>query len=211
MSAVAVEDFSGDWSGTYHSITYNMSGNLYISLTQNGNSVGGTFTLKGAICGAIENWTVKGNVTKNILSFDASGICGGRDILFKASQGVLTENKISGGWTTYESGAWHGVTTYNVSRSINNINATAGTGGTIIPAGKVSVTAGTDQIFNILPDNGYKILDVIVDGVSIGAEASYTFTNVSADHTIMATFETAPNSIGSMVPSILMPLLLNDE
>jgi hypothetical protein len=194
MSAVVVEDFSGDWSGRYHSITYQMNGNLYIRLTQNGTSIGGTFTLIGAICGAIENWTLNGKVTGNILSFEASGNCGGRNILFKASQGVLTENTISGSWTTYEEGAWHGEATYNVTRSINYINTTAGTGGAIVPSGNVSVPAGTDQTFNILPDNGYKILNVVVDGVSIGAKNSYTFYDVSANHTIMATFKTAPNN-----------------
>ena len=38
--------------------------------------------------------------------------------------------------------------------------------------------------------------DVLVDGVSVGAVASYTFTNVRADHTISATFQRS--AVGDM-------------
>ena len=74
------------------------------------------------------------------------------------------------------------------TRSINYINATAGTGGRIIPAGKISVNAGTDKTFQIVANNGYQILEVKVDGVSVGAKTSYTFTKVSANHTIFGNF-----------------------
>ena len=46
-----------------------------------------------------------------------------------------------------------------------------------------------NQTLTILPDSGYKIKDVKVDGVSVGAVSSYTFNNVTSDHTISATFE----------------------
>ena len=69
------------------------------------------------------------------------------------------------------------------------INAVTGTGGKIYPSGRVSVVAGDSQTFTITPDTGYKIKDVIVDGKSVGAISSYTFTNVSSDHTITASFE----------------------
>ena len=47
---------------------------------------------------------------------------------------------------------------------------------------------GGNATFTIAPNPYYKIVDVIVDGVSQGAIASYTFTNVTADHVITATF-----------------------
>ncbi|MEM7828620.1 MAG: choice-of-anchor Q domain-containing protein, partial [Candidatus Aenigmatarchaeota archaeon] len=68
------------------------------------------------------------------------------------------------------------------------ITATAGTGGTISPAGQVRVPVNTDQTFTITPDVCYNISDVIVDGQSIGIQGSYTFTNVQTDHTISASF-----------------------
>ena len=69
------------------------------------------------------------------------------------------------------------------------ITATAGANGTISPNGSVIVTEGTDQTFTITPNNGYHIEDVLVDGASVGAVRSYTFTDVQANHTITATFE----------------------
>jgi len=68
------------------------------------------------------------------------------------------------------------------------ITATAGAGGTIAPSGTVTVEYGKDQTFTITPNTGYHILDVKVDGSSVGAVSTYTFTNVTANHTIEATF-----------------------
>ncbi|MEM4531555.1 MAG: M12 family metallo-peptidase, partial [Thermofilaceae archaeon] len=80
-----------------------------------------------------------------------------------------------------------------VSSGVTNhvIIATAGPGGTISPSGEVTVPHGGSQTFTITPDTGYKIKDVLVDGSSVGAVSSYTFQNVTADHTIHATFEAA--------------------
>jgi hypothetical protein len=53
------------------------------------------------------------------------------------------------------------------------------------------VNAGADQTFTITPNNGYEIQDVAVDGVSMGAISSYSFNDVSADHSIVVTFQPA--------------------
>jgi hypothetical protein len=72
-----------------------------------------------------------------------------------------------------------------------SINATAGPGGSISPSGKVYVDCGASQTFDIAPDGKcHFIQDVLVDGVSVGPVASYTFTDVQADHTIDASFGT---------------------
>jgi len=69
------------------------------------------------------------------------------------------------------------------------IQASAGPGGTISPAGAVEVPYGADQSFTITPNQGYHIADVLVDGISQGPIGSYTFRGVSAPgHTISATF-----------------------
>ena len=47
---------------------------------------------------------------------------------------------------------------------------------------------GANQSYLIVPSPGYHVADVLVDGVSQGALTSYTFTNVTAGHTISATF-----------------------
>jgi len=68
------------------------------------------------------------------------------------------------------------------------IAASAGAGGSITPGGNVSVACGGEQAFAIAPDGCHTIADVLVDGVSVGAVASYTFSGVTADHTIAASF-----------------------
>lgn len=68
------------------------------------------------------------------------------------------------------------------------ITATANAGGTISPSGSVSVANGATQVFTITPDCGYEITDVLVNGASVGAVTSYTFTNVQSDQTIQVIF-----------------------
>ena len=68
------------------------------------------------------------------------------------------------------------------------IAATTGEGGSITPNGDVSVKEGASQTFAVAADNGYEIADVLVDGSSVGAVESYTFSDVKANHTISASF-----------------------
>ena len=68
------------------------------------------------------------------------------------------------------------------------ITATADEHGTIEPAGTVTVPKGESKTFTITPDSGYRIKDVLVDGVSVGAVSTYTFEDVVENHTIHATF-----------------------
>jgi probable HAF family extracellular repeat protein len=79
------------------------------------------------------------------------------------------------------------------------ITATAGSGGSISPSGNVIVYYGESQSFSIIPDKYYRILDVIVDGVSVDSLKQYTFENVTTDHIITATF--ALTNIGVESPN----------
>jgi hypothetical protein len=69
------------------------------------------------------------------------------------------------------------------------VTAKAGNNGKISPTGAVSVTAGGSQTFTVTPDANYIVDDVKVDGKSVGPQTTYTFTGVSADHSIEATFK----------------------
>ncbi len=78
------------------------------------------------------------------------------------------------------------------------ISATAGTGGTISPAGNTTVTEGDSLLYTIISNTCYGIRDVLVDNVSVGAVSTYSFTNVQANHTINASFEpTGPYTISA--------------
>ncbi len=72
------------------------------------------------------------------------------------------------------------------------ITATAGANGTITPSGAITANAGESMTFTIAANSGYQIATVLVDGTDMGAIASYEFTNISADHSISATFEEEP-------------------
>jgi hypothetical protein len=93
------------------------------------------------------------------------------------------------------------VTTYTFSNVVANhtiaatfvaqtstVTASAGTGGTISPTGTTSVNYGANQTYTITPSTGYSVASVTVDGASVGAITAYTFSNVTANHTITATF-----------------------
>lgn len=73
----------------------------------------------------------------------------------------------------------------------HTILATAGAGGSFNTGTYVFVPVGESAGFTIIPDKGYAIADVLVDGKSVGAVSSYIFTDVRADHTISATFKAA--------------------
>ncbi len=68
------------------------------------------------------------------------------------------------------------------------ITASAGPHGSITPEGLVSFVYGSDQSFTITPDAHYHVKDVLVDGVSVGPVTSYTFREVTIDHSITASF-----------------------
>lgn len=84
------------------------------------------------------------------------------------------------------------ITPKNVAVESYDITATAGEGGKItaegLADGKVSVTEGESATFTIAANDGYEVSDVKVDGTSVGKRTSYTFENVTAAHTIEATF-----------------------
>ncbi len=68
------------------------------------------------------------------------------------------------------------------------ITASASANGSISPSGAVAVAQGANQGFTITANSGFHVADVLVDGGSVGAVTSFTFTNVTANHTIAASF-----------------------
>lgn len=76
-----------------------------------------------------------------------------------------------------------------VEQIVYTISASCGAGGSISPKGDTRVPANTDATYVFTPDPGYRVKDVIVDGNSYGALASYTFPQVGRDHAIYVVFE----------------------
>lgn len=67
-----------------------------------------------------------------------------------------------------------------------------GSGGTISPSGSNTVTPGNSLTVSISPWNGYQVSDVKIDGISVGAVTSYTFSALSKDSVVIASFRIIP-------------------
>src|SRR5262249_35052283 len=66
--------------------------------------------------------------------------------------------------------------------------------GDISPSGTVMLNQNENQTFTITPHAGYAVKRISVDGADAAVGPSYTFTNVTANHTISVAFAipTAP-------------------
>jgi hypothetical protein len=71
--------------------------------------------------------------------------------------------------------------------------------GSILPSGTIQVPYGSAASFTNRPSSWHHVATVAVDGVSIGAPPVYTFTNVTAEHTILAGF--AADTVLSNTPA----------
>jgi hypothetical protein len=100
----------------------------------------------------------------------------------------------TGTWLDTYPKQWGGYTNLNLKVAISyTITASAGANGSITPSGAVKVDYGFDQAFTITAATDYLIKELLVDGVAVPAAADktsypYTFTNVTANHTIQASF-----------------------
>ena len=207
LAVADANDFIGNWQGSWYSDLAPKSGDLSVNITQqSGTTLSGRLTITKTDCGTLSNLVLSGSVSgKNINWVSASADCDGSNNTLRFVDGTLNGNSISGNYNVYSDGEFWDSGTYLLTRAINIITTSAGEGGTISPSGGVSVNAGSNQTFHFIPDAGYRVLDVTVDGSSVGRNTSYTFTNVSANHTIMVTFTPAPQ----VMPWI--PLLLLDD
>lgn len=82
------------------------------------------------------------------------------------------------------------------------ITVTAGEHGSVTP-GTVEIQQGKSQTFTITPDSNYEIESMKVDGSAVTVSTSYTFTNVTANHTLEVTFKekAAPTPTPTAVPT----------
>lgn len=74
------------------------------------------------------------------------------------------------------------------SGNVATITASASSGGAIYPNGTITITAGGSKYYSIEPSAGYRIDNVYVDGVAQGAITSYTFSSITASHSIAVYF-----------------------
>ena len=82
----------------------------------------------------------------------------------------------------------------SISAQTYRILSSATTGGTVSPNGTTTIDSGSNKTYYISAEDGYMISDVSVDGLSLGEIDYYEFQNITANHTIIASFEEIPIS-----------------
>jgi hypothetical protein len=153
-----------------HSISATFSLNTY-TITVSAGSNGSITPVTGSVnCGSNATYTISPNACYSIQDVVVDGV----------SQGATSSYTFTNVQTNHSISASFVLNTYNIT-------VTAGSNGSITPA-TGSVNCGSNATYTIIPNACYSIQDVVVDGVSQGAVGTYTFTNVTAAHSISATF-----------------------
>lgn len=158
-------------AGSSHAITWTASDNVGVTAVDLAYSTDGGASYPNAIATGLANSGTYAWSVPNIASATVRVRATARDA--------------AGNSGTAASGA-----SFTIDRW--TITASAGAGGGISPTGAVGVAQGASQVFAITANSGYQVASVTVDGSPVGAVTSYTFTNVTASHTIAAAFTALP-------------------
>jgi PKD repeat protein len=189
ITGYKVLDVLVDGSSVGNVTTYSFT-NVAASHTISATFTPNTYTIT-ATSGANGNVTPAGITTVNYGGSQAYAIT---PITGYKVLDVLVDGSSVGNVTTYSFTNVVASHTISATFAINTytITATSGANGNVTPAGITTVNYGGSQAYAITPITGYKVLDVLVDGSSVGNVTTYSFTNVAASHTISATF--TPNT-----------------
>jgi uncharacterized repeat protein (TIGR02543 family) len=174
--------WSGDLTGSANPASITIDGNKAVAATFTINTFtiiasagpGGSISPSGSVIvsyGASQGFAIAAGTGYHIVDVLVDGV----------SQGAVSSYTFSNVTADHVISASFAINTYTIT-------ASAGPNGAISPNGVVTVNYGASQGFNMTANVGYHVSGVLVDGVSVGAVASYTFTNVTANHTIAASF-----------------------
>jgi hypothetical protein len=104
--------------------------------------------------------------------------------------------------------------TANFSINQHTITSSSSPNGTITPLGVINVNHGDSLTFTFTPSIGYHIDSVLVDNIYQGIMPSYTFSNITSNHTIFVKFlqsySTLSLNINSGWNMISVPLTVID-
>ncbi len=111
---------------------------------------------------------------------------------YQVQSAIIDGNVNAGAITSYTFANIKANHTISATFTLNvyNITATADVNGSITSSGTTTVNKGASLTYTITPNQGYQVRSVIVDGTTnYGAKTSFTFTNITANHTINAYFK----------------------
>ncbi|MEQ1833800.1 MAG: Ig-like domain-containing protein, partial [Candidatus Eisenbacteria bacterium] len=157
-----------DWkAGSSHAITWTASDNVGVTAVDLAWSADGGTTFPNAIASNLANsgtfnWTVP-DVPGNNVRVRATA----RDAATNSSADASNAS-------------------FTISRWL--VTASAGSGGSVSPNGTTSIAQGGSVTITITPAAHFLISSVVVDGVSAGTPTSVSFTNITANHTVVASF-----------------------
>jgi len=170
MDWVNIQSWAGGTTGG--------GGGNHFTITASAGS-GGSISPTGNVVvnqGANQSFTITPNSGFSISSVTVDG----------ANQGAISSYTFSNVQANHTISA-----TFQQQVTQFTITASAGSGGSISPSGAVKVNQGANQTFTITANSGFSISSVTVDGANQGAISSYTFSNVQANHTISASFQSS--------------------
>ncbi|MEN6326080.1 MAG: S-layer homology domain-containing protein [Syntrophomonas sp.] len=165
------------------------AGNRRVNLTW--SSIGGATGYKLYI-GDTPGFSVTGSVYETVSGtrYDATGLTNGKPYYFAVRAynaggdgGLSPEASATPHASEGDSGSDHTSTS-----GYCTVTAKESEGGTIV-LGSIGVEKNGSVTFTVIPQEGYRIADVLVNGVAVGAVKSYTIQNITADITIQAVFE----------------------
>ena len=199
----AVHSFEMGWGGNayFFNITEPANGNISGNVNLIGSDDNSSVLIKIEELPQLSTLTNQAgdflfeNVPVGTYSLTASKI----GYISKTNDGII----VSEGNTTH--------ITFELEPKTFIISATATEGGEIEPSGEITVTEGASQKFTIIPSQNNIILDLLVDGSSIGAVEEYTFENVDNNHTIHAVFDNVGvKELKNDISFIIIPNPAND-
>jgi len=138
------------------------------------------------------NSNITGNVTKNVPH-------GSNPFLIRGTDGIYSYSKSNGSnssGTSFRNVILCENSSMIDSTQVFTIKSSASAGGKISPEGNTVVKAGSSITYSIIPESGYEIIDITVDGNSVYSQMvgyngyyTYTFSNVTSSHKIRVEFD----------------------
>ncbi|MCX5748917.1 MAG: BspA family leucine-rich repeat surface protein [Candidatus Saganbacteria bacterium] len=190
----------------------NMNGMFYYATSFNGN-IGNWGSKVSKVTDMQHMFDSDTSFNQNIGSWDVSIVTNMSGMFNEVTLSTANYNNLLTGWAgltlhngvTFDGGnskynggtpeAAHTVLTGTYGWTITDggiitwtITPEAGANGTISPSTATTTNEGSSTTFTFTPNAHYHVSQVLVDGVATTAATSYTFTNVSANHTIEADF-----------------------
>ncbi len=166
--ALTSPDGGEDWkAGSSHAITWTATDNVGVTSVDLAYSTNGGASFPNAIATGLANsgsypWTVP-NAPGTTVRVRATAHDAASNVGADSSAADFTIST----WT---------------------ITASGGPGGVVVPSGAVPVVEGASQHFSIAPAPGNQVATLTVDGSPVTPDTTYTFSNVTSDHTLAVTF-----------------------